>query len=247
MGFFLGISRGRISFDVSRNGPHGEEGVVVFVERGTFEFPVDLDAVTLSPLDEFRFEIDVGLGDLFEVDVAGEDAFGDDYSFKNGKCYWSKAATMMLKGEVYLWSGRHMGGGNTDYTTAKNALESVKNANVTLQSNFSRVFAYDNKENSEIIFTIHNGRNEYTMWNDQYRLNMVMNQNFFASYCDENGTPLSQTDMSDMSGLIRYQVEQELYTKLFRDGDTRKGYSIKEDISEIFNDAVSLKRETNHQ
>lgn len=158
---------------------------------------------------------------------SSEDAFGDDYSFKNGKCYWSKAATMMLKGEVYLWSGRHMGGGNTDYTTAKNALESVKNANVTLQSNFSRVFAYDNKENSEIIFTIHNGRNEYTMWNDQYRLNMVMNQNFFASYCDENGTPLSQTDMSDMNGLIRYQVEQELYTKLFRDGDTRKGYSIK--------------------
>lgn len=25
----------------------------------------------------------------------------------------------MLKGEVYMWRGKHMGGGNEDYTTAK--------------------------------------------------------------------------------------------------------------------------------
>ena len=65
------------------------------------------------------------------------------------------------------------------------------------------------------------------MWKDQWRLNMVMNQANFSTYCDENGTLLSQTEMSDMNGLIRYQVEPELYWKLWRDGDTRQKYSLK--------------------
>lgn len=158
---------------------------------------------------------------------SSEDAFGDDYSFKYGRCYWSKAATMMLKGEVYLWSGRHMNGGNNDYTTAKNALTAVKAADVELLGDFKRVFAYDNKENNEIIFAIHNGRNEYTLWNDRYRLNMVMNQANFGTYYDESGKLLNETEMADMNGLIRYQVEQDLYTQLFREGDTRKAGSIK--------------------
>ena len=120
---------------------------------------------------------------------SSEDAFGNDYSFKYGRCYWSKAATMMLKGEVYLWSGRQMGGGNSDYAIAKAAL--------------------------------------YSMWNDMYRMTMVMNQQFFSSYCDVKGTPLAETEMADMNGLIRYQIEQDLYTQLFREGDTRKAYTIK--------------------
>lgn len=158
---------------------------------------------------------------------SSEDAFGNDYSFKYGRCYWSKAATMMLKGEVYLWSGRQMGGGNSDYAIAKAALEDVKNAKVGLQSEFNKVFAYDNKENDEIIFTIHSGRNEYSMWNDRYRMTMVMNQANFGTYYDENGTLLNETEMADMSGLIRYQIEQDLYTQLFREGDNRKLYSLK--------------------
>ena len=160
--------------------------------------------------------------------AASENAFGDDYSYKYGKCYWSKPATMMLKGEVYLWSGRQMGGGESDYQTAKSALEAVQqHSGASLLSDFSTVFAYDNKENSEIIFCLHYGRNEYLMWNDQWRLNMVMNQANFGTYCDETGTLLNQTEMSDMNGLIRYQVEPELYWKLWRDGDTRRNYSLK--------------------
>lgn len=60
---------------------------------------------------------------------ASETAFGDNYGFRNDsqRYFWSKAATMMLKGEVYMWRGKHMGGGNEDYTTAKNALQEVRN------------------------------------------------------------------------------------------------------------------------
>lgn len=54
---------------------------------------------------------------------ASENAFGSDYSFKLGRHFWSAAATQMLKGEVYLWSGRQMNGGNSDYTIAKTPLK----------------------------------------------------------------------------------------------------------------------------
>src|SRR5205085_2556715 len=48
-------------------------------------------------------------------------AFATDYSIRNNKSYWSKAATLMLKAEVNLWTS-YRGGGNNDATTALNAL-----------------------------------------------------------------------------------------------------------------------------
>ena len=36
------------------------------------------------------------------------DSFGTDYSFRESRTFWSKAATLMLKAEVYLWSGRRI-------------------------------------------------------------------------------------------------------------------------------------------
>lgn len=87
---------------------------------------------------------------------ASENAFGSDYSFKLGRHFWSAAATQMLKGEAYLWSGRQMNGGNSDYTIAKNAFENVKKADVGLvTSSFKDIFSFENKKNKEMIFTIH--------------------------------------------------------------------------------------------
>ncbi|MEG0464345.1 SusD family outer membrane lipoprotein NanU [Bacteroides sp.] len=155
--------------------------------------------------------------------AASENAFGDDYSFKNGKHFWSKAATMMLKGEVYLWSGKQMNGGNTDYMIAKTALEDVKKANVSLLANFQKIFAYDNKRNAEIIFTIHNGKDEYSLWNDSYRQNMIPQQAYMtANYCNKEGVSFKNLPEGQLNGLIRLQIRYNLYNKAFRDGDTRK-------------------------
>ena len=86
--------------------------------------------------------------------TASETAFNGDYSYKYGKHYWSLGATKMLKGEVYLWSGKQMGGGEADYRTAKTALQEVDNCpGIDLEDNFTNVFAYANKKNKEIIFT----------------------------------------------------------------------------------------------
>lgn len=74
------------------------------------------------------------------------------------RVYWSRIATLILKGDVFLWSGTHMGGGNADFTTAKTALQEVRNlqgATLDLQGNYADIFDPTKKNNNkEIIFAI---------------------------------------------------------------------------------------------
>lgn len=158
--------------------------------------------------------------------IASETAFGDNYSFKFGRHFWSKAATLMLKGEAYLWSARQMNGGTADYITARTALEAVSNASVALQENFARVFAYDNKNNSEIIFTVRNAKDEYNMWNDYYRSVMQPQQSYMINYCDRQGTSFKELPEGKINGMIRLQIKYDLFDKTFREGDTRKSASL---------------------
>lgn len=155
---------------------------------------------------------------------ASEKAFGGDYSYKFGKNYWSKSATLMLKGEVYLWSGSQMGGGSGDFSTAKAALQEVQsNSGASLLTSFNNVFAYDNKKNSEIIFSYHSGQDDdFLMWQDyNWRNNMVPQKEYMANYCNIEGTPFPKIPGFNLNGLIRYQVKYNFYQKVFREGDSR--------------------------
>ncbi|MCA0382619.1 MAG: RagB/SusD family nutrient uptake outer membrane protein [Bacteroidetes bacterium] len=85
--------------------------------------------------------------------------FGSSNTLPTGKrVYWSRVATQILKGDVYLWSGTHMGGGTADFTTAKTALQEIRNlqgATLDLQANYADVFDPTKKTNNkEIIFAI---------------------------------------------------------------------------------------------
>lgn len=68
----------------------------------------------------------------------------------------------MLKGEVYLWSGKQMGGGNEDATIAKNALTDIQNnvSSLSLMDKFSDVFAYTEKEiKKSSLLSVTNSKN----------------------------------------------------------------------------------------
>jgi len=85
--------------------------------------------------------------------------FGSANTLSSGKrVYWSRIASLILKGDVFLWSGTHMGGGNTDFTTAKTVLQEVRNlqgASLDLQANYADIFDPTKKvNNKEIIFAI---------------------------------------------------------------------------------------------
>ncbi len=77
-----------------------------------------------------------------------------DHTFSSGRAVWSKAATHALKGDVYLWTARRMGGGNPDLNIALEALNQVEQADVGLLENFEDVFRFENKGNREILMSI---------------------------------------------------------------------------------------------
>lgn len=88
--------------------------------------------------------------------------FAGNNAFTTKRVYWNRAATLTLKGDVFLWSGTHLGGGSADFTTAKTALEEVKALpTLGLQANYADVFDPTKEVNNrEIIFALSFEKNE---------------------------------------------------------------------------------------
>lgn len=99
---------------------------------------------------------------LIKSDIeASLNAFGSDNSFWAGnKNFWSKAATLALKGDVYIWSGNLMGGGNADLTEAKTALQQIASFGISLEPSIDNLWGVPNEGNSEFIFAVQYQRDE---------------------------------------------------------------------------------------
>lgn len=161
---------------------------------------------------------------LIKADIENSlTSYGSDYSFRNTKSYWSKAATQMLKAEVFLWTA-HRGGGTTDATTALNALTDIQTnvSALTLQSNFANVFASNNKGNSEIIFAIRNGLNENSL---PFASTFYPQTALLANYYDSLGNRRFNVTQDNWSGLLRAPIPVSTFRK-FNDLDSRKWFTI---------------------
>lgn len=85
--------------------------------------------------------------------------FGASNTIPAGKrVYWNRVASLILKGDVSLWTGTHRGGGSADFNVAKTALQEVRSlqsATLELQANYANIFAPNQKvNNKEIIFAV---------------------------------------------------------------------------------------------
>ncbi|MCK0123830.1 RagB/SusD family nutrient uptake outer membrane protein [Gelidibacter sp. F2691] len=91
---------------------------------------------------------------LIKSDIAASlNAFGSDNSYWEGsRVFWSKAATLALKGDAYIWSGNLLGGGSADFTEAKTALQQISSLGVSLAPNVNSLWGVDNEGNNEFIF-----------------------------------------------------------------------------------------------
>ena len=93
--------------------------------------------------------------DLIKTDIQQALKLFPSSKFPVGRSTWSKPATYVLKGDVYLWTGKLMSGGQADFNIALNALDSAQTPDVGLLPNYSDIFSYTNKGNKEIIFAAH--------------------------------------------------------------------------------------------
>lgn len=150
-------------------------------------------------------------------------SFGSDYSFRQSKGYWSKAATLMLKAEVYLWTS-YRGGGNADATTAKNALTDIQSniPSLALLSNYANIFDAANKGNSEIIFSIRNKLNESTL---PIAGTFLPQTGLIANFYDSVANRKFDVGTDNWGGLLRAPIMISTFRR-FDDRDSRKWASI---------------------
>lgn len=93
--------------------------------------------------------------ELIKQDIADALDLFPDNSFPGCRCQWSKPAVNALKGNVYLWTAKRMGGGDADLNTALSALQDVQSADVELLPDYDDLFRYNNKGNKEILMAVH--------------------------------------------------------------------------------------------
>lgn len=143
--------------------------------------------------------------------------FGSTNSLSSNKrVYWSRVASLILKGDVFIWSGTHMNGGNADLTTAKNALQEVKNlqgSSLDLQANYADIFDPTKKVgNKEIVFAVN------------YEIQQAQNT-IFGSFSvnsiqaatlsfTQTATPTVSTVYPYVNGANRVGMSQALINKL---------------------------------
>lgn len=155
--------------------------------------------------------------------------FGSQTSFDplgrgNKKAIWSKAATEMLMGQVYLWSAKVTTGNHkaneADLVKAKQHLENLTSLyGLALMDNFADVFeAKQNKGNKELIFVIRYAEGEAENLNSffLYGKDSGSSRNDFLADGSVFGDPLN---VSGGKQLIEYR--SGLYD-LYEEGDIRR-------------------------
>lgn len=144
---------------------------------------------------------------------------------KNAKYYWSKAATEMLAGEVYLWNAKVAVGDQSatpgDLSTAKSHFQNViNNYGLSLEDDFEKVFDAQNKQNKEIILAIMHSETESANGIPAaYNYGIVTGYTIGTAY-DSDGK-LWKNPHQVASTVCRYQFSNALWYQ-FDENDTRR-------------------------
>lgn len=143
-------------------------------------------------------------------------AFGSDDSFWEGnRNFWSKAATLALKGDVYIWSGNLLGGGASDFNEAKTALQQIAALGVGLESSISDLWGVGKEGNSEFIFALQYKQDEASnIYNSLTGRSTEINPQF-----DDKGSSMGDFIIA---GANRYGQSEKTILLLDDNEDSRK-------------------------
>jgi hypothetical protein len=145
--------------------------------------------------------------------------FGNDNSLWLGKqTYWSKAATLALKGDTYIWSGKVLGGGNSDFNEAKSALQQITNFSLV---DYNDLWGQGNETNNEFIFTIDYQKDQASNF---YGTLFTTRAVDLAPLFDEAGNSMSDFVVN---GLSRYGASEKTLLMLDDPQDQRRNTFIR--------------------
>lgn len=179
---------------------------------------VDLEALKKkrSPKSEVMEQIKADIAKSLEY-------FGsDDGQWNDKSVYWSKAATLALKGDVYLWSGKVLGDGDADFREAKQALLEIAGHDLV---SYTKLWGQGNENNNEFIFTFDYQQDQ----RDNYYNSFTGRAVDFVNLFDENGASVadfvvngaSRFGPSDKTLLLlndQNDLRSNIFTRLYDDG-----------------------------
>lgn len=160
---------------------------------------------------------------LIKKDLDDAIALYPNNTIPAGRFVWSKPSANTLKADVYLWTGKLLGGGNADFTTALNALNDAETADIALLDDFESVFDYDNKGNKEILFAIRHM--------DQESGETIYDQSFIHPQAMPNASDLDPETQQVLSGGRGYsylQVQPHVRSQFVADKDQRSDVTFHE-------------------
>lgn len=132
------------------------------------------------------------------------------------RVFWKRIATLTLKGDVYIWSGTNTGGGNMDLTTAKSALQEVRNlegAALRLDANYADIFDPAKKANNpEIIFALNYESGQLTQ--GTFSIFTINGVQASAYSIAPAATPIVSTVYPYVNGANRVGMNQAMITRL---------------------------------
>lgn len=176
-----------------------------YVERATAE----------ATLEFIKGDIQKSETNYSDVTVA------NDYD----KTRWSKAATLMLKAEIYMWAAKvtiegHAATGRTDLEIAKTALNQLYGKFILEPSGFGAVFSTANRNNKEVIFTLHFADGEATNWGGQF---LYQDAVFKGQVYGRDGVKI-ETDtlnLKSTGGVFRHEYTYDFWST-YDEKDTRR-------------------------
>ena len=173
----------------------------------------DVDPASLSKARSSKEEVMAQIKADIETSLS---TFGSANNFWEGnRNFWSKAATLALKGDVYIWSGNLMGGGASDFEAAKTALQQVASFGLALEPNISDLWGVGNEGNSEFIFAIQYKQDEASnFYNSLTGRSTEINPTF-----NDNGSSMGDFVIA---GANRYGQSEKTILLLDDNEDSRK-------------------------
>lgn len=174
---------------------------------------------------------------LKDIEKSLELYAGTNGKWKNSQVYWSKAATLMLKGDALLWKGQVLGGGDADFRAAKEALSAIEGYSLVP---YKSLWGLTNEGNKEFIFTI-----DYQQDQAQHFYSTFTARNTdVANFVDLNGEKLEKYKFN---GHNRNGVSFEVIEKLYSTPDKRQDTFILFFSQQGEYDPKNLKDEKNYR
>lgn len=137
---------------------------------------------------------------------------------------WSKYATLMLKAEIHMWASKvsiqgYTASGREDLVVAQTALKEIE-GKFELEKDFSKIFSTANRNNNEIIFTLHFEDKEATNWGGAFLYQEAV---FINQVYDRKGALMVKDtlNLQGTGGVFRHEYK-EAFWKSYDNKDTRR-------------------------